>query len=109
MKFLKTMMTVAVAAILPNASLAETHALMPYAYVQAYGSNRINTGYHANGLSRYFVDYQLVNPSTRSQAIFGDTKGIQFICAFYVPNSDNNQLTWYYRTTENPLRTTRWL
>ena len=103
MKFLKRMMMVAVAAILSGVALAETYTLQPYAYVQAYGSNRINTGYHANGLSRYFVDYQLVNPSTRSQAIFGDTKGDQFICAFYVPNSDNNQLTWYYRTTAKPV------
>ncbi|MBQ3289771.1 MAG: hypothetical protein IJH50_10210 [Kiritimatiellae bacterium] len=99
MKFLKTMMTVAVAAILPNASLAETHALMPYAYIQAHGTNRIDTGYCAKSLSRYFVDYQLVDPSTPGQAIFGDTKGTKIRCAFYVPTGVSAGIvTWYYRT-----------
>ena len=57
MKFLKTMMMVAVAAVLPDVALAETHTLQPYAYVQAHGTNRIDTGYYAKPLSRYFVDY----------------------------------------------------
>lgn len=98
MKFLKRMMMVAVAAILPGVTLAETHALMPYAYVQAHGTNRVDTGYCAKPLSRYFVDYQLVSPSTPGQAIFGDTKGANIRCAFYVPTGVNAGIvTWYYR------------
>jgi hypothetical protein len=57
MKFLKTMMMVAAAAVLPCMALAETHTLQPYAYVQAHGTNRVITGYCAKPLSRYFVDY----------------------------------------------------
>ena len=103
MKFLKAMMMVAVAAILPGVALAETHTLMPYAYVQAHGTNRVDTGYYAKPLSRYFVDFQLVNSSTRNQGVFGELSG-KPQCAFYIGNTANNYLTWYYRqksTTSN--------
>ena len=103
MKFLKRMMMVAVAAILPGIALAETHTLQPYAYVQAHGTNRVNTGYYAKPLSRYFVDYQLVNSSTKNQGIFGELKG-KPQCAFYIGKATGSYLTWYYRqkdTTSN--------
>ena len=105
MKFLKTMMMVAVAALLPGVAVAETHTLQPYAYVQAYGTNRVDTGYCAKSLSRYFVDYQLENPATKNQAIFGDTSsGTKIRTAFYVPNVNLAQttgtyLTWQYRNS----------
>ena len=100
MKFLKMTMMVAAAVILPGMALAETHTLQPYAYVQAHGTNRVDTGYCAKPLSRYFVDYQLVNASTPGQAIFGDTKGANIRCAFYVPTGVSAGIvTWYYRTS----------
>ena len=106
MKFLKAVMMVAATAILPGVALAETHTLQPYACVQAHGTNRVDTGYCAKPLSRYFVDYQLVNVSTPAQGIFGDTKPTTIKCAFYAPNNAADTITWYYRKSSPPTNYT---
>ena len=57
------------AAALP--SLAETHALQPYAYVQSqsYGSNVVYTAYYARKDSKFVADFEFVG--TDAGVVFG--------------------------------------
>ncbi len=64
---------IAAGAMMPSPSLAETHTLQPYAYVQSHGVNRVDTGYCAKALSRYFIDFQLTQAKATDQGIFGGT------------------------------------
>ena len=85
------------AAIVPSPSLAETHTLQPYAYVQSHGVNRVDTGYCAQTLSRYFIDFQLTQASLDNQGIFGNTAENPK-CAFYTTKgSGKRNYKWYYR------------
>ena len=93
---LMTFVAVAASATLPMAARAETHTLQPYAYVQSYGVNWIDTGYCAKPLSRYFIDYQLTESSTKGQGIFGNSSG-SISCSLYIPNNTNSRTYWYYR------------
>ena len=83
----------------PSPSLAATHALQPYAYIQSHGVNRVATGYCAKGVSRYFIDFQLLDTGTNAQGIFGGaTENPK--CAFYTTNGDGKRnYRWYYRSS----------
>lgn len=85
-------------AIVSTVSSAATHSLQPYAYVKSQGVNWIDTGYCAKPQSRYFIDYRLVNSSTRAQGIFGDYTG-SINCALYIPNYASTETTWYYKNS----------
>ena len=90
---------IAATAMVPSPSLAATHALQPYAYIQSHGVNRVATGYCAKGVSRYFIDFQTLDTETNAQGIFGgvaeDPK-----CAFYTTNGDGKRnYRWYYRSS----------
>ena len=85
---------------MPSPSLAETHTLQPYAYVQSHGVNRIDTGYCAKTLSRYFIDFQLTQAKATDQGIFGGTAENPK-CAFYTTHGSNLNYKWYYRDSES--------
>ncbi len=94
---------ICVAAALP--SLAETHTLQPYAYVQSHGVNRIDTGYCAKTLSRYFIDFQLTQASLDNQGIFGGAAENPK-CAFYTTSgSGRRNYKWYYRDSGSSAST----
>ena len=81
----------------PSPSLAETHALQPYAYVQAHGVNRVDTGYCAKPLSRYFLDFQLENATVKNQGLLGENSSSASVkCAFYITKNNPPVLNWYY-------------
>ena len=93
------------AAIVPSPSLAETHTLQPYAYVQSHGVNRVDTGYCAKTLSRYFIDFQLTQASLDNQGIFGNTAENPK-CAFYTTSgSGRRNYKWYYRDSGSSAST----
>ena len=93
------------AAMVPSPSLAETHTLQPYAYVQSHGVNRVDTGYCAKTLSRYFIDFQLTQASLDNQGIFGNTAENPK-CAFYTTSgSGRRNYKWYYRDSGSSAST----
>ena len=93
------------AAMVPSPSLAETHTLQPYAYVQSHGVNRVDTGYCAKALSRYFIDFQLTQASLDNQGIFGNTAENPK-CAFYTTSgSGRRNYKWYYRDSGSSAST----
>ena len=96
--------TVAASAVLPMAARAETHTLQPYAYVQSHGVNRVDTGYCAKALSRYFIDFQLTQAKATDQGIFGGTAENPK-CAFYTTHGSNLNYKWYYRDSGSTAST----
>ena len=93
------------AAMVPSPSWAETHTLQPYAYVQSHGVNRVDTGYCAQTLSRYFIDFQLTQASLDNQGIFGNTAENPK-CAFYTTSgSGRRNYKWYYRDSGSSAST----
>ena len=53
------------AALAPSPSFAETHALQPYAYVQSYGVNAVDTGCYATKTTKYFIDFEYTSLSAK--------------------------------------------
>ena len=100
-----TAAAVAASAMLSMVARAETHALQPYAYVQSYGVNRVDTGYCAKSLSRYFIDFQLTQASLDNQGIFGNTAQNPK-CAFYTTSGNGRRnYKWYYRDSSSGAST----
>ena len=95
---------IAAGAMMPSPSLAETHTLQPYAYVQSHGVNRVDTGYCAKALSRYFIDFQLTQAKATDQGIFGGTAENPK-CAFYTTHGSNLNYKWYYRDSGSTAST----
>ena len=75
------------AAALP--SLAETHALQPYAYVQSqsYGSNVVYTAYYARKDSKFVADFEFVG--TDAGVVFGANNNGGNLHAFYINGGGN--------------------
>ena len=95
---------IAASVMVPSPSLAETHTLQPYAYVQSHGVNRVDTGYCAKTLSRYFIDFQLTQAKAIDQGIFGGTAENPK-CAFYTTHGSNLNYKWYYRDSGSTAST----
>lgn len=96
---------IAAGAMMPSPSLAETHTLQPYAYVQSHSVNRVDTGYCAKTLSRYFIDFQLTQASLDNQGIFGGAAENPK-CAFYTTSgSGRRNYKWYYRDSGSSAST----
>lgn len=95
---------IAAGAMMPSPTWAETHTLQPYAYVQSHGVNRVDTGYCAKTLSRYFIDFQLTQAKAIDQGIFGGTAENPK-CAFYTTHGSNLNYKWYYRDSSSGAST----
>ena len=74
--------------------IAETQALRPYAFVQSYGVNRVDTGYLPKGYSRFFIDYQLAEENI-NMGIFGCESGDNLRVAFYTPKSGDYVVAYF--------------
>ena len=104
-KVIVSVAAIAAGAAIPMSALAETHTLQPYAYVQSHGVNRVDTGYCAKALSRYFIDFQLTQASLDNQGIFGNTAENPK-CAFYTTSgSGRRNYKWYYRDSGSSAST----
>ena len=72
MKKLLTMIgAAAVGALLPMAASAETHTLQPYAYVQSYGTNAVDTGCYATKTTKYFIDFECSDHLSDKRGLMG--------------------------------------
>lgn len=87
-------MAVAIVAITPRTASAETHTLQPYAYVQSYGENGVNTGYVANDTSRFIIDFEFTE-IVKSKFLFG--AGDKQIHCIYLNSDSNPRLAWNCR------------
>ena len=102
MRKLMTLAAVAASAFLPAS--AKTHALQPYAYVQSYGGNRVETGYIPQPLSNLYLDFQ-VPTVTRNRGLMGANGG-DLKCVFYCSNNNPSRFNWYYRDSSSTTITT---
>lgn len=102
MKKLLTMIgAAAVAAALPLQ--AEVHSLRPYAYVQSYGCNGVDTGYYAKDTTKFVIDFEFTDVSYKSW-LMGAGKNSHKQChAIYL--NGKQQLAW---TTRGEFWTSTW-
>ena len=73
-KLLMMIGAAAVAAALPLQ--AEVHSLQPYAYVQSYGCNGVDTGYYAEDTTKFVIDFEFTDVSYKSW-LMGAGKNVQ--------------------------------
>ena len=82
---------VAASATAPAPSFAETHTLQPYAYVESYGHNAVDTGYYAKKDTKFIADFEFVG--TDAGAIFGANYGGNAnVHGFYINGS--GKIAW---------------
>ena len=93
----------------PSPSLfAETHALQPYAYVESFGHNAVDTGYYAKKDTKFIADFEFV--STADGVIFGAYHDSNINVNALYRNSSGN-ITWtingpWWWSTWSPGNTT---
>ncbi len=98
----------AASATAPAPSYAETHTLQPYAYVESYGHNAVDTGYYAKKDTKFIADFEFVG--TDAGAIFGANYGGNAnVHGFYI--NGQGKLAWmingpWWWSTWNPGGTT---
>ena len=90
---IKTLLSLAALLAAKTAALtsyAEMHTLQPYAYVQSYGCNRVDTGYRANKDSRFVADCSF--ESIKKSWIYGCYSGQ--IHGFYLNGNTPTRIAW---------------
>ena len=93
-KLLMIVGAAAVGALLPMAANAETHTLQPYAYVQSYGVNAVDTGCYATKTTKYFIDFEYTRLSDK-RGLMGaaQTGGARHIIYNTKTSAVNNKFT----------------
>lgn len=82
---------------------AETHSLQPYAYVQSYGCNGVDTGYCAKDTTKFVVDFEFTDTSYKSWLMGAGQNNHKQCHAIYLNGS--KQLAW---TTRGQFWATSW-
>ncbi len=74
---------------------AETYSLQTYAYVQSYGCNGVDTGYYATDTTKFVVDFEFTDVSSKSWLIGAGHNTHKQCHAIYL--NGNKQLAWTTR------------